>query len=112
MKKNAVLLGALMGAMLATPVMAAAGEVCLQHNRIWSTRALDDRTVVATDRNYNRFTIHMNAGCFALGRADSRLVFRTWQDLACVDRGDIIGVVAPGLGFINCSVAGVTAGAP
>jgi hypothetical protein len=105
-----VLVGALMGAMLATPVLAASGDACLQHNRILSLRALDDRTVLATDRNYHRYTIHMNAGCIGLDNAAAHLVFRTWQNLACVDRGDIIGVQAPGLGFVTCSVAGVQAG--
>lgn len=104
------LVGALMGLMLATPVMAATGEACLQHNRILNLRALDNRTVVATDVNYHRFTIHMNAGCIGLDNAAAHLVFRTWQNLACVDHGDIIGVQAPGLGFVTCSIAGVQVG--
>ena len=105
-----VFVGALMGLMLATPVMAATGEVCLQHNRILNLRALDNRTVVARDVNYHRFTIHMNSGCIGLDNAAAHLVFRTWQNLACVDHGDIIGVQAPGLGFVTCSIAGVQAG--
>ena len=105
-----VLVGALMGLMLATPVLAATGEACLQHNRILNLRALDNRTVVATDVNYHRFTIHMNAGCIGLDNATAHLVFRTWQNLACVDHGDIIGVQSPGLGFVTCSIAGVQAG--
>ena len=111
MRKN-ILVGALMGAMLATPVMAAAGDACLQHNRILSLRALDARTVLATDRNYRRFTIHMNGACAGLNTGVATLVFQTWQNLACVNRGDIVGVVATGLGFVTCSVAGVQAGAP
>jgi hypothetical protein len=105
-----VFVGALMGLMLATRVMAATGEVCLQHNRILNLRALDNRTVLATDLNNRRFTIHMNAGCIGLDNAAAHLVFRTWQNLACVDHGDIIGVQAPGLGFVTCSIAGVQAG--
>jgi hypothetical protein len=110
--KKAVLVGAIMGAMFATPVLAASGEVCLQHNRILNLRAKDVQTVVATDLNQHRYTIHMNPGCTGLDNGAARLVFRTWQNLACVDRGDIIGVVAPGLGFVSCSIASITAGAP
>lgn len=106
------LVGALMGVMLVTPVLAASGDACLQHNRILNLRALNDRTVLATDRNNHRFTIHMNAGCIGLDNAGAHLVFRTWQNLACVDHGDIIGVQAPGLGFVTCSIAGVQAGSP
>jgi hypothetical protein len=110
--KNSVLVGALMGAMLATPVMAAAGDACLQHNRIWGWRALDERTLVATDRNQNRFTIHLQGGCVGLTDGASQLVFRTWQNLSCVGSGDLIGVRSPGVGFVTCSIADVQAGAP
>ena len=110
--KKSVLVGALMGAMLATPVMAAANDTCLLHSRVWNMRTVDDRTVVATDLNKNRFTIHINAGCIGLRNPASYLVFRTWQNLGCVDKGDLLGVQAPGLGFVTCSIAGVQAGAP
>jgi hypothetical protein len=110
--KKVVLVGALMGAMLATPVLAASGDACLQHNRILNLRAKDIQTVIATDLNYHRYTIHMNPGCTGLDNAAAHLVFRTWQNLACVDRGDIIGVEAPGLGFVTCSIDRISAGAP
>jgi hypothetical protein len=110
--KKAVLVGALMGAMLATPVLAASNEACLQHNRILNLRAVDSRTVLATDLNYKKYTIRMNPGCTGLDNAAAHLVFRTWQNLACVDTGDIIGVEAPGLGFVTCSIDHVQAGAP
>jgi hypothetical protein len=108
--RNAILVGALMGTMLASPVMAASGEACLQHNRILNMRAIDGRTVLATDRNYHRFTIKMNPGCTGLDNAASHLVMRTWQNLGCVDKGDIIGVRAPGLGFVTCSIDSIHAG--
>ncbi|HXJ03212.1 MAG TPA: DUF6491 family protein [Micropepsaceae bacterium] len=111
MKGKAALAGMVMGAMLATPVLAAADNACLQHNRIWSWRAVDDNTVVVTDRNSNRYTVHMNPGCTGLTYGGATLVFRTWQNLGCVDRGDIIGITAPGLGFITCSIAGIQGGA-
>jgi hypothetical protein len=111
-RKNALLAGALIGALLATPVMAAANDACLQHNRIFSMRTLDERTVVATDLSHRSFTIHVNPGCVALRDPSSHLVFRTWQNLGCVGRGDLLGVTAPAMGFITCSISGVDAGAP
>jgi hypothetical protein len=111
-RTNAVLVGGLMGALLATPLVAAAGDACLQHNRIWNMRAVDDHTVVAMDLNYHRYTIHMNGGCVGLNNAASHLVLRTWQNLGCLNRSDIIGVVSPGIGFVTCSVAGIQDGAP
>ena len=113
MKKfNAVLVGALMGAMLATPVLAASSNACLQHNRIWGWRALDERTVLVTDRMQNRYTINMSGSCFGLTDGGAILVFRTWTNLSCVGVGDLLGVRTPGLGFISCSISNVQAGAP
>jgi hypothetical protein len=111
-KRTAALVGPLMGALLATTVTAAASDVCLQHNRIWNMHAVDDHTVVATDLNYHRYTIHMNGGCVGLNNAASHLVLRTWQNLGCLNRGDIIGVVSPGIGFVTCSVVDIQDGAP
>jgi hypothetical protein len=111
-RKNSVVVGALMGAIFATPAMAAAGNACLQHNRVWGWRALDQRTVVVTDRNQNRFTIHLQGGCVGLTDGASQLVFRTWQNLSCVGSGDLIGVRSPGVGFVTCSIADVQPGAP
>jgi len=111
-KTNAVLVGALMGVMLASPVMAAANEACLQHNRIWGWKAVDQRTIVLTDRHYQRYTVHLRGGCVGLTNGAAILVFRTWTDLGCVAPGDLIGVRSPGLGFVNCSIADVQAGAP
>ena len=111
MKTKNVLVGALAGVMLASPVLAAAEDACLQHNRIFSTKVLDATTVLATDLRHNQFTIHMNPGCTGLTYGGSHLIFRTWQNLGCVDKGDILGVQVPGMGFVSCSIAGVTAGA-
>jgi hypothetical protein len=110
--KNAVLVGALAGIMLASPVLAAADDACLKHNRIYSTRVIDQTTVLATDWQHNRFTIHVNPGCPGITYGGSHLVFRTWQNLGCVDKGDLIGVQVPGMGFVTCAINGVTAGGP
>jgi hypothetical protein len=113
MKKfHAVLAGALMGAMLATPVLAASNNACLQHNRIWGWRALDARTILVTDRMQNRYTVNMRGGCYGLTDGGAVLVFRTWSNLSCIGGGDLIGVRTPGLGFTSCSISDVQAGAP
>ncbi len=111
-RNNAVLIGALMGTMLATPVLAASDEACLQHNRVFNMRAVDDRTVIATDMSQHRFTIHMAPACHGLSVGGSRLVFRTWQNLSCIDKGDLLGVQVPGVGFVSCQIDKVQAGAP
>jgi hypothetical protein len=54
----------------------------------------------------------MKGTCSNLDRPAAILIYRTWQNLACLQSGDIIGVTAPGLGLVTCSVAGVSAGAP
>ncbi|HMI98161.1 MAG TPA: DUF6491 family protein [Micropepsaceae bacterium] len=111
-KSHAGLVGALMGAMLATPVLAASSDACLQHNRIWGWRALDERTVLVTDRMQNRYTINMRGSCFGLTDGGAILVFRTWTNLGCVGVGDLLGVRTPSLGFTSCSISNVQAGAP
>ena len=112
MNRNAVLIGALAGVMLASPVLAAAEDACLKHNRIFSTRVIDQTTVLATDWQHNQFTVHVNPGCVGITYGGTRLVFRTWQNLACVGKGDLLGVQVPGMGFVSCAINGVTAGPP
>ena len=106
MNKNALLTGALMGAMLSTQVLAAS-DVCLQHNRFVSWRAVDDNTLEMTDNNMMRYTVHLGSPCMGVTRADAKLVFRTWTNLGCLLPGEIITVTAPGLGAVTCSVANV-----
>lgn len=110
--KNAVLVGVLAGVMLASPVLAAADDACLKHNRIFSTKVINATTVLATDLQHNQFTIHVNPGCTGITYGGSHLVFRTWQNLGCVGTGDLLGVQVPGMGFISCAINGVSAGAP
>ena len=107
MNKNALLTGALMGAMLSTQVLAAAGNACLQHNRFVSWRAVDDNTLEMTDNNIMRYTVHLGSRCMGVTRADAKLVFRTWTNLGCLMPGEIITVTAPGIGPVICSVSGV-----
>lgn len=109
-RRNVIVAGALMGAMLATPVLAAANSACLQHNRVWSWRAMDERTVLVTDRMKNRYTMNLRGACTGLTDGGAVLVFRTWTNLGCVGTGDLLGVRTPGLGFVTCAISNVQAG--
>jgi hypothetical protein len=100
--------GLIMGATLASPVLAAE-NACLQGNRVWGWQALDDRTLVVTDRNYKRYTVHLTGGCVGLDRyAAAPLVVTTKTSLGCVGQGDRIAFRAPGLGPLTCVVTSVT----
>ena len=112
MRKNLRIVAILAASLTATEALAAAGDVCLQHNRLQSWRAVDASTLVMTDLQQNRYTVRLNGRCANLTQAAAVLSYRTWQNLACLRSGDIITVAAPGLGAVTCSVAGVQAGAP
>lgn len=107
------LVGALMGVSLATPVLAAADNACLQNNRIWGWKAVDDRTLIVTDRNYKKFTVHLTGGCIGLNRyAAASLVVRTSTSLSCLMQGDRIAFDSPGLGPLTCVVTDTQPGEP
>lgn len=111
-RKNPILIGALAGVMLATSVLAAAENDCLQHNRVVSWRAIDENTLVFTDRQMKQFTVEMRSRCDGATNGGARLVYETWTNLSCLTPGMIIHVVAPGLIRSTCSVASIHAGAP
>lgn len=104
---RAIMAGLLMAANLASPVLAAE-NACLQSNRIWGWQALNDRTLVVTDRTYNRYTVRLSGGCINLSQYTALpLIFRTKTDLGCVGQGDRIAFNSPGLGPLTCFVNGV-----
>jgi len=111
-KKNLFAISTLVGTLIATQVLAASGDACLQRNRLQSWKAVDESTMVMTDIQQNRYTVQMKGRCSNLARPAAVLVYRTWQNLSCLQSGDIIAVTAPGLGAVTCSVAGVQAGVP
>jgi hypothetical protein len=111
-KKKLFDVSMLAATLLASQVLAATGDVCLQHNRLQSWRAVDESTMLMTDLQMNQYTVRLNNRCSNLTQPAAQLVYRTWQNLACLNPGDIITVTAPGLGAVTCSVAGVQAGAP
>jgi hypothetical protein len=98
--------------MLATPVLAAADEACLQHNRFMNWRAIDEQTLVMTDINYKTYTVRMEPRCQGVTNGAAKLIFRTWTNLGCLMPGEIVTVTSPGIGERQCAVAQVMAGAP
>jgi hypothetical protein len=112
LKRNLFTACTLAATLFATQVLAAGADACLQRNRVQSWRAVDNSTMVMTDLQQNQYTVRMKGTCSNLDRPAAHLVYRTWQNLACLQSGDIIGVTAPGLGVVTCSIAGVSAGAP
>ena len=111
MNRNLLTVCTLAATLVATQVLAASAD-CLQRNRLQSWRAVDNSTMVMTDNQYKQYTVRMKGSCSNLARPAATLIYRTWQNLACLQSGDIIGVTAPGLGLVTCSIAGVSAGAP
>ena len=105
--KKALIVGLLLGANLASPVLAAE-NACLQSNRVWGWQAVNDRTLVVTDRNNKRYTVRLTGGCIGLDKyAAVPLVFSTRTSLGCVGQGDRIAFRAPGLGSLTCMVTEV-----
>jgi hypothetical protein len=111
-RKTAILAAFVAAITAATPVLAASGDVCLQHNRIKTWKAVDDRTLVFTDMQDKQYTVHMANACQGVTNGGAILTYQTWTNLGCLDRGNIINVRAPGLIESSCSIASVTAGAP
>ena len=109
---SAMLAGTLVAMNFVTPVMAAE-NACLQNNRIWGWQAVNDRTLIVTDRTYRRYTVHLTGGCIGLDKyAAASLVVRTSTSLSCLTTGDRIAFNSPGLGPLTCVVTDVKPGVP
>ena len=109
-----LVIGILLGLSAASPVLAAAEEkTCLQNNRIWGWNALNDRTLVVTDRTYNKYTVNLSGGCINLRQYTGvNLLIRTKTDLGCVSAGDRVAFNSPGIGPLTCFVNSVQPGEP
>jgi hypothetical protein len=70
------------------PADAQPQNYCLRNNRIWGWDVLDDRTMIVTDRQRNRFRVHLDGGCIGLTSALNTVAFRTWTNLGCLRPGD------------------------
>jgi hypothetical protein len=108
-----LLVAVLLGINLASPVLATEAKTCLQNNRIWGWQAVNDHTLILTDRSYDRYTVNLRGGCVGLDKYSGvKLAVRTKTSLGCLSAGDTIAFESPGLGPLSCSVSGVRAGVP
>jgi hypothetical protein len=97
----------------AVPALAD-DAACVRPIRIYSTRVLDDHTLLVTDRQKNQYTVHMNGTCTGMHEGVSDpLGFRRYRsDLSCLQRGDEVSYAIPGAGRASCFIGEVTEGAP
>lgn len=79
-----------------TALPALAQNVCLQNNRIETTKVIDSQTILATDKDKKQYTIHMNGKCVGLDQFSELLSFRPKMQLGCLQHGDSISYSQPG----------------
>ena len=107
-RSAAALLGALTLSAAAPPPTAGHDErACLQNNRIWSWRVINERTLVVSDIHYTPFLVRLTGGCVGLNNAIMRVAFVTKTNLGCLEHGDSISFRAPALGRMSCFVTEV-----
>ena len=121
MKTVFALLGAL-GLLAAVPALSAdenAGpggrppqKTCLQNNRIYTWRVVNEREMIVGDIQGNQFTVHLTSGCVGLTDAILALRFDTVTNLGCLQHGDRISFREPTLGGMTCVVTDVKPGLP
>jgi len=97
----------LASAMPAVPAFAVEREACLQNNRIWGWRVINERLLIVNDINYQPFLVHLTGGCVGLNDAIWAVRFRTFTSLGCMGRGDRVSFREPTLGPMSCIVTSV-----
>ncbi len=105
MGKNNLISLLIIGALFAEP--AFAGDACLQHNRAKSWRAVDDQTMVYSDRQFRDFTVTFRRPCRNLTLGNAVLINRHWRGLMCLAPGHSFHVTAPGRSAATCVVDSV-----
>jgi len=116
--KRIILTGALAGGMLASltgafmatvqPTDVLAGEsVCLTKSRLMSWKPIDANTLEMTDKQFKRYTVHMQDECTNLTAQTATLVYCFWGNLSCLDSRVSMRVASPGRGALTCRVASV-----
>ena len=114
---SSIVAGLLMGVTAATPIvaqplLAPGGQVCLQHNRMQSWHVLNDRQVDFTDLDRHHYIITMTPACLGITDPQAHLIFHTWQNLQCLPIGEIIEVTTPVFGRTQCAVDSVQLNGP
>ena len=75
---------------LGTLSAAAQGGVCLRTQQIDNWEALDDRTLIVTDRLDRQYKLGLVGSCTGLQQALFSLGFETFSELSCIRPGDSI----------------------
>jgi hypothetical protein len=83
---------------------AEAQSVCLRNNRIYGWDAINDNTLIVSDRQRNRYMVHLNGGCLGLRENLFTVAFRTTTSLGCLRRGDRVSFRSPTFGPETCFV--------
>ena len=96
---------AVAGAMPVVP--AEAQSTCLRNNRIFGWEAMDDHTLVLSDRQRNRYTVRLNGGCLGLRENLHNIAFRTSTSLGCLRPGDRVSFRTSSFGPETCFVQSV-----
>jgi uncharacterized protein DUF6491 len=110
---KALLAAILIAATLPAHAAGSEEKACLQSNRIWGWQAVNDHTLIITDRAYRRFTVSLRSGCIGLADyAGMALTVRTTTSLGCLAQGDMVRFNSPALGRLSCVVSSVRPGVP
>ena len=114
MKARTMIGAAVMCGVVLAPTLVLAQESCISQKRIYSTQAVDNRTILITDWSRNQYTLHMRGVCGGMWKGTTALGFRLQGgELACIRRGDAISYpLAPDSHRVTCYVDSVTAGEP
>lgn len=110
MIKKTIIVAALSCLIASSQVLAAGQKVCLQRNRLQSWRAIDQNTLVLTDRSRKNYHVTFRNACPNATEPTATIVFSdSWRNLQCLRPGQAFNVTAPGRGPRTCRVATVTA---
>ena len=96
MEKSNVFFTAMFASTLAAMPALAAGDACVQNNRIYSTKVIDSSTILVTDLDKKQYIVRMRGACIGLDKNALSLSFRTKTELGCLTSGDSISYNRPG----------------
>jgi hypothetical protein len=115
-RMRSAVIGALMVAAPLTAVAQTAENVCLPLNHVFSTKVIDNRTILATDYQHRLYSVHMRQRCVGLDQFAQNLSFRRAAEIGseylCIQHGDTLGYSLPGdpsMGVRSITVHGAQA---
>lgn len=85
-------------------------KTCLQNNRIYTWRVVNNRELIVGDIQGNVFTVRLSGGCVGLNDSILAMRFVTKTNLGCLSAGDRVSYREPVLGQMSCFVNEVRPG--